>query len=72
MKDIVIQMGYKKDKSNDYLNETHLKKILKKFSFLKKFQLVTTFIGTIGKTNDLDKVLEAAKLLKIKICLFHL
>ena len=66
LKDIVIQMGYKKDKSNDYLNETHFKKILKKFSFLKKFQLVTTFIGTIGKTNDLDKVLEAAKLLRNK------
>ena len=41
-------------------------KKFKKFFFLKKFQLVTTFIGTIGKTNDLDKVLEAAKLLRNK------
>ena len=59
-------MGYKKNKSNDHLDAIQMKTIIKKFSFLSNFQLVTTFVGTLGKTNDLETILEAAKVLNIK------
>ena len=65
-KDTVIQMGYKKNKSNDHLDAIQMKTIIKKFSFLSNFQLVTTVVGTLGKTNDLETILEAAKVLNIK------
>lgn len=66
-RDIVVQMAYEKNKNEEYLDEIKVKKIiLEKFSFLNNYKFITVFIGTLGKTNDVKTILEAAKKIKDK------
>ncbi len=57
--DSVYQMGYLKQNENDLLNYKKLES--NTFSFINKSNINVVFVGTIGKTNDLETVLISAK-----------
>ena len=65
--DEVFHMSYLKPSKQANLSKKYIKDCIeRKFSFLLEEKIVFVFIGTLGKTNDIETVLNAAKKISTK------